>query len=81
MDPIFYARLGVCILSVSIGKFRGDSLKFQTFEMQKLDDMTFLQIHRSETFRFLMCRHGLFSVFFYAESPKFGLNTSLSWGY
>jgi hypothetical protein len=52
MDPIFDARFGVGLRSICLDKFRGDTVKFETFEMQEPDHMTLLQIHGSDTFRF-----------------------------
>jgi hypothetical protein len=71
MDPIFDARLGVGVLSVCLDKFHGDSVKFETFEMQKPDNVTLLQIHGTDTFQFLTCRHALFAVIFSVGNSKF----------
>jgi hypothetical protein len=44
--------LGVCILSVQIGKSHHDIATVEIFEMQEFDDVTLLEFHRSGTFRF-----------------------------
>jgi hypothetical protein len=48
--PIFYALCGICILAVYIGEFHSDFMTFETFKMQKVDDMTVLQFRRSGSF-------------------------------
>jgi hypothetical protein len=81
MDPIFDARLGVGVLSVCVDEFRGDSVKFETFEMQKPDDVTLPQIPVTDTFQFLTFGHGLFAVIFHGGNSKFVPDPSPSWGY
>jgi hypothetical protein len=39
MKPIFYAPPRACIHAICTGKVGSDSLKFEPFEVQELDDM------------------------------------------
>jgi hypothetical protein len=50
--PIFHARPHVRVLAICIQKLASDSLKFETFEVQELDNMVLLQLHPGETFQF-----------------------------
>jgi hypothetical protein len=53
VQPIFDARSRIHVPAVEIGQFYGDIPEFQTFEMQKLDDVTVLEFHLSGAFQSL----------------------------
>jgi hypothetical protein len=81
MKPIFYARPCVRILAVHIGKFSSDFLKFEIFEVQELDDMTMLQLHRSDTFQlFIICIVEMPAIFSRTK-PKSLQHSSIPRGY
>jgi hypothetical protein len=48
--PIFYARWHVHILAIFTEEFGSNLLKFETLEVQDLDDVTPLELHPSDTF-------------------------------
>jgi hypothetical protein len=39
VEPIFYARLGVRIMAINVREFHDNIIKFETFEVQELDDV------------------------------------------
>jgi hypothetical protein len=45
MNPLFYARDGVCILVMSTGNFWSNLAKFEGFERQEFREMRLLQFH------------------------------------
>jgi hypothetical protein len=51
MKTTFYAQPRVRILAICTGRFGSDFLRIETFEVQELDDMMFLQLHLSDTFQ------------------------------
>jgi hypothetical protein len=51
---IFDAQSALLILAVSIGKFRGNLVKFEAFDMQEFKNMPLFQFHLSDAFPFLM---------------------------
>jgi hypothetical protein len=52
IQTLFYARSGVCIPAISIGKFPSNFVMFEAFDVQEFKNMTLFQFHRSDTFPF-----------------------------
>jgi hypothetical protein len=72
-----YARPGVCILAVQSGKFHIDISKFEAFEMEKLDDATLLDLHRTDTFRFFWIAALVSPTLFSRGDPRFSHHPSI----
>jgi hypothetical protein len=70
MKPLLSARPRVRILATCPRKFGSDLLNFETFDVQELNDLTLLQLHRSDTFQlFTICISEMPAIFSRAR-PK-----------
>jgi hypothetical protein len=81
VEPIFYARLGVHILTIHVGEFCDKIIKLETFEVQEFDDVALFELHHNGTFQFYMIYFIVFLASFAHGNPKFSHNPSISRGY
>jgi hypothetical protein len=77
MYPIFDVGPGVGILAVQSGKFHNDISKFEAFEMEKLDDATLLDLHRTNTFQFFWICAVVSPAIFSRGDPRLSHNPSI----
>jgi hypothetical protein len=70
MKPIFYGWRVVRILVVYIGEFRSDFVQFETFKVQKVNDMTVLQFHQSGPFELFTIYTSEMPAIFSGGNPK-----------
>jgi hypothetical protein len=77
MSPIFYARRGIRIPTMSVGKLRSNRVKFEPFDMQEFQNMSLCQFHRSDIFPFLTIYiPGMFTILS-GENPILSQYTSI----
>jgi hypothetical protein len=78
VEPIFYTQLLVRILAIYVGEFRDNIIKLETFEVQKFDDVAFVESHRNATFQFYLIYFIVFPASFAHGDPTFSHNLSIS---
>jgi hypothetical protein len=74
MQPIFYPQSGICILAVQTGQLHGNIPEFETFEMQKLDDVTLLEFDRSDILQSFTIYIVVLPAISSREDPRFSSN-------
>jgi hypothetical protein len=80
VEPIFYVRFGVRILTIHVGEFRDKISKLETFEMHEFENVRLFEFHRNGTFQFYMLSFIVFPASFADGNPKFSHNSSIRSG-